>query len=719
MLTRVVVCIITAVILIAAVVLLILDWHYLEYALWHHEHEGTNDEDPCNNFYNYACADWTKQNRLPLGEEVKWSVFTKREKEIQDTILEIMSSPIKTNDTQPLKLAKRFFLDCNNTDEMSARGMAPLVTVLEQLGGWTFFSPQGTGNNLSLTESILRLKGMAGWDKKIGFYKDRGLFYVKVNPKPEGEAILTIYPPSIVMEHIYLKPFSVDDPYVNYRSYIHAVISEIYRNESDTNSSSEDEEFELYDQVDRMVRFEARLANAVRQENFETSHTLTFSIKDFQLYVDNGSVALRRQHRTIDWVQVFKNISPKLRITANHKILVIFPVYFQELGNVLGKTNLKLATIKNFLIWTVVSNVISETTDVMRDIQARFDQNPLIPRELYCSSLVDNDSQGHFFSWIFAVGNEFVQRFLSSADINLVGNLIDTIRESFITIIGELPWLDTFTKTNLEAHLKSTKIEIGYPPWIKNLTMLELFYKGIELREGYHFENYLAFMNFQAETIGLEDSSSIYLQTPMLSVSPRYTASAKTLSIPGGVFGSPYFYPSENLSAENFGAMGTIIGHEMSHAIYSYLKVFAKPEDAPKFPLWSNDSENAAEEKFSCLKTQYRKLAKTINVTLTGSTLQEDVADNVGFAVTYSAFERWEKEQAVGIGSIMISAQKFFLAFAKIWCANYGEHISTWHAPHSRTRIRVTAMVSNSPGFSEVWNCSKTTSANGQCRVFN
>ncbi|CAG7732300.1 unnamed protein product [Allacma fusca] len=664
--------------------------------------------NPCQDFYKFACLRWTNSERAPVEDEYKYSVFIKQGSIVRQNILNILASRPNADDPEPLNQARQFYSDCINTDKLDKRGYDPLVQLTENLGGWPMLNNKPL-ENITVMEAIMRFKNNSIWDKDVGFFHNRGLFHIRENQLPDIDTNFTLYPPFILWDHLNLEPFGKTNPYKSYSSFLNEVLFEIQSEESFPYLYKD-----ILVSINNMIKFETRLVRSLNEENFESKHNRLFTVKEFQSFFDNCPVNEMNHVTRVDWLTVLKEISPAVEVNENTYISVGFPYFFQELGSLLHKSKVDAVTVRNFMIWTAVSPMLSETTTRMRKIQRDSNQTTDATRENICSRILLTDTKGPFYALINAVGYEYAKRLVPPEEKLFVSMLLEDIREAFIKLIFNNTWMDEFTKTNLEARLRSFQIEVAYPDWILNKDLLTKYYEGLIIEKGKHFENYLALVNFQAtlrppNVRKFSDSSQT---SEFLSVSPSYDPIANVLAVPAGQLGDPYYNQEAGLSAANFGSIGSLIGHEMSHIIITSLGNVSRSGD---IQVWSNESATTANDNFNCYSDLYRNLALDANVVSTGTTLEEDISDNLGFAAAYSAYRAW-KENKISKGQEAKdnteNDQQFYLSYAQVWCANTKDDLVLWKSVHSPDKVRVWGVIGNSQYFGKDWDCPIGTSMN-------
>jgi putative endopeptidase len=191
------------------------------------------------------------------------------------------------------------------------------------------------------------------------------------------------------------------------------------------------------------------------------------------------------------------------------------------------------------------------------------------------------------------------------------------------------------------------------------------------------------------------------------TVNAYYTASMNQMVFPAGIL-QPPFYEKTRTPAMNFGGIGMVVGHELTHGFDDQGRKF--DGDGNLRDWWSASVGAEFERRVSCVQKQFDDYVAIDDMHVRGKlTLGENTADLGGLKLAYSAFERAEKEHpTTPIRDGFTPEQQFFLGFAQVWCANYrSEQLRLMVAtnPHSPNMFRVNGPLSNTPEFAQAFQC--------------
>jgi len=261
---------------------------------------------------------------------------------------------------------------------------------------------------------------------------------------------------------------------------------------------------------------------------------------------------------------------------------------------------------------------------------------------------------------------------------------------------------------------------IGFPDYIINNTALEEKYKDLKVSDGY-FENTLNFNSWVLD----ENLKKLYKpveknkwgMTPT-TINAYYTPLKNQIVFPAGILQSPFFSLNRPQSL-NYGAMGVVMGHELSHAFDDQGRQYDGQGNMRNW--WRNDTLLAYKERIKCIEKEYGNLTTESGTHINGlQTLGENIADNGGLKAAFRAFtslteqdRNWRDGSLPGMN--LTENQLFFLSFAQVWCdvsTVKSENYSVMDDAHSPPRLRVIGTLSNSQHFAREYNCKPGSKMN-------
>ncbi|CAF2913669.1 unnamed protein product [Rotaria sp. Silwood2] len=310
--------------------------------------------------------------------------------------------------------------------------------------------------------------------------------------------------------------------------------------------------------------------------------------------------------------------------------------------------------------------------------------------------------------------------------------MINNIRNSFLGMLKNSSWMDEISKNKSIEKALVIDEKIGYPDFLgsNNTTQLEKMYQEYVFNESY-ISNVLKLLKIKAnENLRmlreLVDRKAWGTSPPTI-VNAFYSPPRNQIIFPAGILQMPFF----NKDAPkylNYGAIGMVIGHEITHGFDDSGRQYDK--DGNRISWWTDDTIKKFNERKQCIIDQYSNYVVTqINRTLNGFQTQgENIADNGGIKESFYAYQNWirthpnEDKKLPGLSEYS-AEQMFFINYGQIWCskmtnANALNRILT--GVHSPEEFRVRGPTSNFDEFDRAFKCSpgQNNSQNSKCAVW-
>ena len=244
--------------------------------------------------------------------------------------------------------------------------------------------------------------------------------------------------------------------------------------------------------------------------------------------------------------------------------------------------------------------------------------------------------------------------------------------------------------------------KIGYPDKWRD-------YGAVDVVRGDHVGNVLRAEQFEVhrglDKIGKPVDRSEWGMTPP-TVNAYYSPLQNNINFPAGIL-QPPFYDDKLDDAVNFGGVGAVIGHELTHGFDDQGAKF--DGDGNLRDWWSKQDEAEFKQRTECIAKEYDQFVAVGDVHLNGHlTLGENTADNGGVRLALMALHEAMKHEKLGIVDGFTPEQRFFIEFGQIWCQNLSPENARLRAlsdPHSPGRYRVTGVMQNMPEFQQAFHC--------------
>lgn len=302
-----------------------------------------------------------------------------------------------------------------------------------------------------------------------------------------------------------------------------------------------------------------------------------------------------------------------------------------------------------------------------------------------------------------ALGQEYVKRVFKPEAKARMNELIDNLMIAMKGRINGLEWMGAETKAQAQRKLSTFKRKIGSPDVLRG-------YKGLTVSKKSYADNVMNSREFQIrrnlEDIGKPVDRTRWGMTPP-TVNAYYSGVFNEIAFPAGIL-QPPFFNFEADDAINYGAIGGVIGHEISHGFDDSGSRF--DADGNLKMWWTSDDRKKFEDRAACVVNQFNEYEVQPGLFIDGKlTLGENIGDFAGLTVAYEAFKKSleGKPRPANIDGFT-PEQRFFLGWAQVWAGKYtpeAERLQVKTNTHSLPRWRVNGPMSNMPQFAEAFGC--------------
>ena len=381
------------------------------------------------------------------------------------------------------------------------------------------------------------------------------------------------------------------------------------------------------------------------------------------------------------------------------------PAFFKEMNAMLS--DVSLADWKTYLRWSVINSSAGRLSKPFADANFDFYSRYLSgtkeqqPRWRRCVGATDG-AVGE------ALGQEFVKTAFTPEAKARMNTLIDNLFAAFGDRLKNLDWMSDDTKKEGLVKLAAFKRKIGYPDTLRG-------YKGLKINRQSYLANSLNAAKFESARnladIGKPLDRTRWGMTPP-TVNAYYNSSLNEIVFPAGILQPPFF----NFAADdaiNYGSIGAVIGHEITHGFDDQGSKF---DAMGNFKSWWTDTDRKKfDERASCVADQFSGYEIQPNLNINGRlTLGENIADLGGLTMAYAAYQKSlaGKPHPAAIDGLT-PEQRFFLGWAQVWAAKStpeAERSQVLGDPHSAARFRVNGPLSNLPQFAEAFGCKQPSS---------
>lgn len=397
-----------------------------------------------------------------------------------------------------------------------------------------------------------------------------------------------------------------------------------------------------------------------------------------------------------------KNILSIFGVSAD-TILVGQPEFYKGLSSIINNTPLQ--SIKNYLSFHVMHDDADYLSHDFADTKFNYNklltgQSVMLHRWKRMTTLVDKQLGDN-------LGQIYVQKYFTSTDKARITELIDNIISTFAERIQQLDWMSDSTKQKALVKLHAIVKKVGYPEKWKDYSTITIVRDDIiaNLRGTSHYE-----FNRNIAKIGKPVDRMEWQMTPP-TINAYYDPTQNNINFPAGILQPPFYFSSGD-DAVNYGGIGLVIGHEITHGFDDQGRQY--DADGNLKDWWSAEDAKKFKERAQNIINQYNGYIAIDTLHLNGALTEgENIADNGGLAISYAAF----KKTVQGKGNEKIDGftpdQRFFLSHAQVWkIKTRPERLRTLTLTneHSAPMWRVNGPVSNMPAFYEAFQVKPTDS---------
>ena len=444
-----------------------------------------------------------------------------------------------------------------------------------------------------------------------------------------------------------------------------------------------------------VLRLETRLAKAAFS-NVE--------LRDPQANYNKMSIAeLQELVPQIDWKVYFDALGVTLdSLSVGQK------PHLQEAGKMIAEEPLE--DLKTLFIWQVIDGAAPYLTNEIymasfdfygRVMSGREEPSPLWKRAVG----IVNGTLGE------AVGQMYVAKYFPEENKARMLALVHNLQKALGIRIENLEWMSRETKDKALEKLNAMTIKIGYPDKWRDYTALDInaedtYYANLQRAAKFEQEYSLSYL-------GKPVDKAKWYMTPQ-TVNAYYNPSSNEICFPAGILQYPFFDMKAD-DAFNYGAIGVVIGHEMTHGFDDQGCQFDK--DGNMVNWWTEEDKAAFDARTKVMEETFNRIEVAPGVHANGAfTLGENIADHGGLQVAYLAFtlneEAKPEKERLQTRDGFTPAQRFFLAYANVWAGNIrDEEIlnRTKSDPHSLGRWRVNGALPQINAWYEAWNVTESS----------
>uniref|UniRef100_A0A3B4FID1 Neprilysin n=1 Tax=Pundamilia nyererei TaxID=303518 RepID=A0A3B4FID1_9CICH len=634
--------------------------------------------DPCDNFYQYACGGWLKKNIIPETTS-RYSTFDILRDELE-VILKV------EGEAAALTKAKTLYKSCTNESLIELRGGSPLLDMLPDVSEWPIAVDNwetNYGRTWRLEDVIAKLNEKYGTLLLVNFF-------VGTDDRDSTSHIIH-FDQQTSLGLVSRDYYACTGPYAEAcRAYEQFMIDLAKLMRKDRGLAIN--ETRIREEVTRVIDLERDIANATDTPEDRNNPVLLYN--KMELGDLNANFTLEVESQLFDWSYFTAKIMNTVNISVpdTEKVINYSPNYYRRLNLILAKYTKR--DLQNYMVWRFAMNMVVGLSRAYRDTRKAFRKalsgttsEAAVWRQ--CALYVNNNLEN-------AVGRLYVQEAFSEKSKEL---MIKGIREVFISNLDDLTWMDAETKKAAEEKARAIRERIGYSDNIMDGEYLNNEYKDLSYSAEEYFENILQNLEYvqkkRLRKLRVKVNKEEWV-TGAAVVNAFYSSSKNQIVFPAGILQPPFFSKGQAKSL-NYGGIGMVIGHEITHGFDDNGRNYDKDGDLKDW--WTPDSTQRFLELSKCIVDQYGNFSWDLasGLHLNGNnTLGENIADNGGIRQAYQVMSLEKKRER----------EKFCLRgpLAIVISVN-----SIKVDVHSPGKFRVLGSLQNFPEFAKAFNCNKSS----------
>ena len=634
--------------------------------------------DPCTDFYQFSCGNWLKNNPIP-PDQATWGRFNELAEHNRAILRDIVEQAAKPgNRTANVQKVGDYYASCMDEDAINKKGVAVLKPEFDRI------------NALKSKADLTTLLAHLHHEGISAFFE----FGAEADFKNAKEVIAQADQGGLSLPErdYYLKADAksaeLQKAYVQH-------VTNMFKLLGDSPEKAAAE-------ADTVMKIETALAKGSmeivkRREPQNIYHKMTE--KEWQALTP-----------TLSFTKYLTDVGAPSFTSLN----VAVPDFFKKLDAELKE--LSLDDVKTYLRWHLVHsqamilptpfvdenfNFFGKTLTGAKELRARWKR---------CVAAVDGDLGE-------ALGQAYVERVFPPEAKERTLKMVNALETALRQDITNLSWMTETTKKQALIKLDAIQNKIGYPSKWRDYSTLQIV-RGDALGNSLRANAFE--VRRQLNKIGKPLDKQEWGMTPP-TVNAYYNPLQNNINFPAGIL-QPPFYDFKADDGLNFGGIGAVIGHELTHGFDDQGRQFDK--DGNLTDWWTPEDGKAFDQRAQCLIDEYSGFIATDDVHLNGKlTLGENTADNGGLRIADMALQSQLNGKQTEKIDGFTEEQRLFLGWGQIWCQNQTDQVARLRAqvdPHSPGKYRVNGVVRNMPEFQKAWGCKAGApmAPENACRVW-
>lgn len=647
--------------------------------------------EPCEDFYQFSCGTWLENIRIP-DDANSVNTFRILDKQLDDNMIDLLASTSNESiELQSVANARHLYSSCTNETNIDAEGVERILSLIDtEFGGWPILQGESWNEStFNFSNLIFRLRQ----------YNYNILYRVGTDVDEKNSSITDIVIGQGSLGLPQRRYFENEtDVTIAYRNLIRNLAKEL----STSTTTIETD-------INEMFQFEKDISQyfyTSDEQRARDNETFPTTVADLSEHLN---MTLLNFTEYISQLYAFGNVT----LEATDVVIVSEIDFLTNVSAIIDITSPRI--VQNYFVWRFILDQSSNFPRYYRAAREQFDRifqgtNAEQTRPTKCAIFVNNNMG-------MVVSKLYIKRFFDENARNQSLNMIENIRSSFIDLIGSSTWMEEKSRNLAVEKAKAMNQQIGYPEYLSsdNNTKIENDYVEYKFDSSY-IGNILKLLQIKTkENLGFlrqPVDHKAWGSLPPTVINAFYEPSQNQITFPAGILQRPFFN-KEAPKYLNYGGIGAVIGHEITHGFDDMGRQFDK--DGNRIPWWTEKTIEQFNQRKECIIKQYSNYSvPSLHMNSNGNQTQgEDIADNGGIKAAFFAYKQWAKENPKSVqklpGLTKYSAEQlFFVNFAHIWCIKMTDQYAQLRLltdPHSLGQFRVIGPTSNFDEFDKAFGC--------------
>ncbi|CAF1438868.1 unnamed protein product [Adineta ricciae] len=648
--------------------------------------------NPCEDFFHFVCGTWIKNTRIPDDAGAQ-NTFNLLRHELDYNVVDLLATPPSNGTVEPEAVvnARRLYKSCTNETGIEADGVDAIISLVNsEFGGWPILlGSTWDGSTFNLTKILIVLRK----------YNNNPIFRVGTSTDEKNSSTYDIEMGQgdlgLGQKQYYMSETRVTSAY-------RQLMTDLAKSLTNDTSAIDQDVIDIFE-------FEKTIA----MYHWTTSEQHARDNETVRTTVNRLTSLLNTTFDFDDYVRRAYMLG-EITLDGTEIVSVSEIDYLLNVTSILEQTPAR--TLQNYIVWRFMMNRAANMPQNVRVLKERFDRifrgtSAEPTRAIICGNYV-NGNMG------FAVSKLYIKKYFDEHARTESLEMINNIRTAFIGMVNKSTWMDRESQNKAIEKALAIDQKIGYPDYLAsdNNTKLEEDYAEYTFSTSY-INNVLKLLQIKAKEnfrlLREPVDQRAWGDEPPSVVNAFYEPSRNQITFPAGILQKPFF-DKDAPKYLNYGGIGVVIGHEITHGFDDTGRQFDK--DGNRVPWWTDETIQKFVKRKSCIVNQYSNYTiEQINQKSKGEQTQgEDIADNGGLREAYFAYEKWA-EKNVNSDKRLPGLQKyspeqmFFINYAHTWCTKMTDEYALNRLltdVHSLGPLRAVGPTSNFDQFDRAFGCT-------------